>query len=293
MEYFHEQLAMLKELGLTHDNTLTPLGKDVEKWIGRADLAYAVQLQRCLTEEATPSDIIFWVVLTALSTTPIVTLRARYDYFVDRDGSHTELPHSMDVWSHWIQHEDVSMFRMFAQVAGLQPNVLFGSKLLHSDDTVLFNFEKWCNYTGLDARKLRQAGRAVSDAWRLFCQINGDSPEFRKLFGDPKSIKLTSIPWLRLRRRFPETQSWTALYRMPGTTSLWLVFDEDLGGYQWRDMLHGHHGVLFQDDTPIPLREGGGCKARLTPGRQTKGDETSWRVSHLGYYNRVRYARRK
>jgi hypothetical protein len=159
MADLREQIDTLKTLGLVHGIQLTPLGVSMEKWIGRADLAYAVQLQKCIDNGGSQSDIIFWVVATALSNTPIVTLRARDDYFIDRDGSHSELPHTFDVWSHQIQHEDVSAFMLFAEAASVYTSVLFGSTTFHSNRTDLREFQRWCGYAGADSRKLLRAAK--------------------------------------------------------------------------------------------------------------------------------------
>lgn len=280
--YLREQVAMLETLGLAHNNQLTPLGESMEKWIGQADLAYATQLQKCSEEGVNLPDIIFWIVATALSNTPLVTLRAKDDYFVDRDGSHSELPHSIDLWSHWIHHEDVAAFMLFAKAASSHPVVLFGNSAFRSDSIDMLEFEKWCGQTGVDARKLLQATKAVQETWKLFSRINGKTDWYRAAFGDVKSAMLGMMPWRMLRNTFPQSSTWTHLYAMPGNTSVHVTVSETTGGYVWTDTVHGREGLLSQDDTPLPLDQGGEYVARLVPGRKAKGDETVWRITHLG-----------
>ena len=282
MACLEEQVAMLVTLGLVHGSQLTPLGESMERWIGQADLAYAVQLQKCLEEGASLSDVLFWVVTTALSNTPLITLRARDDFFVDRDDSHSALPHSIDVWSHWIHHEDVSAFMLFAAAASSNPISLFGNSTSHIDSSDLLEIEKWCVQAGVEARKLLQAAKMVQETWKLFGRINGDSDHYRALFGGVKSAKLGAMPWRFLRDTFPQSDSWERLYDMPGTVGIHVTVSEATGGYAWSDTAGVHEGLLSQDDTPVPLEADADYVARLVPSRRAREDEMAWRLTHLG-----------
>lgn len=281
MEYLHEQIANLEKLGLTYNHQLTPLGESMEKWIGQTDLAYAVTLQKCFEEGASLSDVIFWIVATALSETPIVTLRAKYDYFIDRDGSHDELPHSLDVWSHSIQHEDVSAFVLFAEAASTFPQTLWRTTKIAKaiEESEAQTFESWCILAGIDSRKLLQTGKAVRETWRLFSKVNGKSTQYRVMFGDPGATDIGTIPWQTLRNTFPASNSRAQLYELPGNVSVQLKASDIPGKYKWKE--HDHEGIVSQDDTPIPLKAGH-YVARLTPSREAQGDEAMWRLTHLG-----------
>lgn len=280
MEDLREQITTLHTLKLAHDNHLTSLGESMEKWIGQTDLVYAMTLQKRFDEGADLPDIIFWTVATALSGTPIVTLRAKYDYFIDRDGSHNELPHGIDVWSHSINHEDVSAFMMFAAAASLMPTSLFPKKSVQSDDVDGYEVQRWCAQAGIDPRKLLQAAKAVRETWRLFSKVNGVSDRYRALFGDSKSADISSMPWRTLRETLHSSTSWDQLYELPGNTEIQLTANEAVGGYEWEH--HEHKGIVLQDHTPVPLKEGQRYTARLVPSREARDSETAWRLTHLG-----------
>jgi hypothetical protein len=282
MAYLQEQIATLRTLGLVHGNQLTPLGVSMEKWIGQANLAYAVQLQRCLTEDASLLDVTFWIVATALSNTPIRTLRAKYDFFIDRDGSHSELPHRVDVWSHRVHHEDMSAIMLIANSATQHPNVLFSSATLQPSDSDMFVFRQWCGHSGVDVRKLLQAAKAIQETWKLFGRINGDSTRYRALFGNARSARLGSLPWQELRSDFPRSKSWEQLYGLSGTVTIQIAASSNAGSYNWTDAAHGRKGLLSQDDTSVLLEDGHSYTTILVPGRETRGGEESWSVSHLG-----------
>ncbi|HYG83964.1 MAG TPA: helicase-related protein [Verrucomicrobiae bacterium] len=282
MAYLHEQFANLEALGLTEDYVLTPLGISMEKWVGRVDLAYAVQLQKSLTEDAKVSDVMFWVVATALSNSPAAALRTPHDYFVDYEGKHEAIAHIDDVWSHWANHEDVSVFKMFATAASYEPDTLFKDGWFEPDSDDLFDFRVWCNSVGVDIRKLRKAAKAVEDTWQLLWETNGESSLLRNLFESEKAPKLLYLPWRQLLKAFPESGLWSSLYTMPGSVTVRLVFDEDTGFYTWIDTVNGRSGTIFQDNTPVPLNGAQTLIARIVPSRQAKGDATMWRLAHIG-----------
>ncbi|HJP81732.1 MAG TPA: helicase-related protein [Candidatus Saccharimonadales bacterium] len=280
MEHLREQTVVLEELGIIEGSTLTPLGESMERWMGQVNLGYAMELQRCLDDETVSiADIVFWLVVTALSNTPIVTLRAPHDFFVDRNGAHIELSHALDVWSHaWLDHEDASVFMMFSRIAELHPKVLFGSV----NEYALRMFNRHCGNVGVDGRKLMKAAQAIQDVWKLFCRINGEHPRMKALFGAAAHLNFGSLPWQMFHQTFPHGDSWRALYRLVGLSSISMCFNEDLNAFEWRDVVHGHQGVISQDDTPVPLEDGDGYVAVVTPSRKTKGDALQWRLSHLG-----------
>jgi hypothetical protein len=245
MAYLREQIATLETLGLTHNGQLTPLGESMEKWIGQADLAYAVQLQKKMEEDAPFSEIVFWLVATALSNAPITTLRAKYDFFIDYDGKHSELPHSIDVWPHNALHEDLAAFSMIATVASAFPQVLWqASPLTRSlDDDSQRVFERWCNLAGIDPRKLLHAVKAIRDTWKLFCRINGESSAYKAVFSNVKAPELPLVEWKDVQKYLPLDTVWRELRELPGSVTVRLAAN-DLGGFTWTDTLHGYEGLL-------------------------------------------------
>lgn len=277
MNSLREQLNQLEALGLTRGNQLTPLGKQMEKWVGMTDLAYAVQLQKSLMEGKSIAEIMFWLVLTALSNTPIVTLRAKYDYFVDYAGTHGELPHYVNVWpGDTLPNEDAVVFATFAYHASLMPDILF-AKLSSLDASEADELERWCGFTGVDARKLTGAAQVVKDTWRQFCRINDTATS--QLFGGSKSPQLETLPWHDLLRTMPWPQILRTLQTMPGTVTVRISPEEE--DFSWADS-HKRCGRLSQDDTPIRIDPAGIYIARPTPSRESKEADTMWRLAHLG-----------
>lgn len=280
MAYLNEQIDLLERIGLVQEGRLTPLGERMEPWIGQADLAYAVQLQLRFEESCALPELMFWVVATALSNTPLVTLRAQHDYFVDYAGAHSEIAHDIDLWSgFW--HEDLAAFGLVARVAAMAPSALLGGKRLSSWDSA--ELDRWCNLAGVDGRKLLKAGSAIRDLWKLFCKINGKAAAFHSLFGDQKEPALTAVPWASFTAQIPAQEIHRDLVSMPGVTQLTISANER-GGFDWQESGQARAGILNQDDTPVKVSAAYIYAGRLVPGRESKGDEATWRVTHLGFY---------
>jgi hypothetical protein len=281
MEYLQEQFDELAQLGLATDGHLTPLGTNMEQWIGQADLAYSVQLQRRFNEGARFPEVMFWVVATALSTTPISALRARYSYFVDYEGQHSELPHAVDLFS-GVDHEDLASFSVMCWLGDLMPWLLWpinsGTRPVEEED--LFELAKFCNVNGLDSRKLRQAAKAIANTWKLFSRVNRDSERFRTSFNS--KLEMSGVYWRRLRDDIPVAQLATALRSLPGQTSVRLSYNEAINAFEWYDDKHGHQGTISQDDSPIRLTDGVELLVRIIPSREGKGADTTWRLAHIG-----------
>jgi hypothetical protein len=278
MEYLREQIEMLEALGIAAGGRLTDFGAAMEEWIGQADLAYAVQLQRRFDDQAGLPELMFWVVATALSNTPLRTLRAQHDFFVDYLGEHDEIPHEIDVWSGFA-HEDIAAFTMFCHVAQMVPLTLFAGSGLVLDDWDEFELRRWCNLSGIDGKKLLKAAAAITDLWKLFGKINGDKEYFRALF-DRGSVALLSLPWASLRADLPIEQVHQELVALPGATTV-RVWQNEQGKLTWADTRHGHSGLIHQDDTPLRVEEGT-YFARLVPARSSKDEPTTWQLAHLG-----------
>lgn len=279
MEFFREQFEKLEPLGITKDGTLTELGRRMEQWIGRADIAYASQLQKRLVEGASAAEVLFWIVATALSNTSVGSLKAQYGYFVDYDRTHTEVANRIDVWS-GMSHEDIALFRVITQVAEVAPRHIWESA--SRTDLAASSFYKWSNWAGLDARKIMKAAQAVSDTLNLFAKINSDTPEYQLLFGRASSIDATAIRWREMYTQLPHAALSQQLASLAGTTTLALTHNDALQAFEWTDDKHGHQGVISQDDTPIHLAEKVVYTARVAPSRNARNDEASWRPVSLG-----------
>ncbi len=278
MEYLREQLDMLEGLGIAKNRQITAFGEQMERWVGQADLAYTVQLQKRFNEGATLPELIFWTVATALSTTPLRTLRSQHDFFVDYTGEHRAIAHELDAWQGFA-HEDIAAFGMICRAAAMAPQMLFagGGEL---DDWDEHEFRRWCNLSGTDSRKLRKAAAAISDVWKLFGRINGGNERFPELLGSTTSTNVASLPWSTLLMDLPAADLHRQLIDLPGTTVV-TISRNDSGVLTWRDTVHGHTGLVHQDDTPVFIQEGD-YTARLVPSRDTKDDVTAWRLAHLG-----------
>lgn len=279
MEYFHEQFEKLEQLGITDNGKLTELGQRMDQWIGRADIAYATHLQRRLQEGASREELLFWIVATALSNTSASSLKAQYGYFVDYNNAHEAVANRIDVWSGSFR-EDIAIFSVVARISELAP-LYFWNKS-HRQELNGSSFYKWSNWAGLDARKFVKAGQAIADTFMLFVKVNGKSSEFTAAFGNERAFKAEMIDWTGVSTELSITSLVSQLVQLPGMTDITLVYNESLQAFEWSNSEHGHVGVISQDDTPIELNEQWAYTARIIPSRETRDDETSWRLASLG-----------
>jgi hypothetical protein len=275
MNDLREQIALLQTFGLAEGITLTPLGAQMEQWIGRYDLAYAAQLQRRFDEQAEQPEIMFWLVATALSLTSLANLRNQYDYFVDYERTHTSMPHDLDLWGE-PKHEDLAAFKLLGQIAASFPSALRAKP----DEWNRMEFDRWINFAGIDARKVREAIKAIDDTWQLFMRNNTDSSHFKTLFGSAKSFDLSQLPWQHLYDAVPTEDIWRELCDLTGTTTI--TFTRSVAGYAWQESQHGHIGILSQDDTPVRIKPGVTYVARVVPSRKATGADIGWHLAHLG-----------
>ncbi|MEC3978175.1 helicase-related protein [Amycolatopsis sp. H20-H5] len=276
--YLQDQIEMFEGLGIAADARITPFGVHMERWIGQTDLAYAVQLQKRFFEDASLTEVMFWVVGTALSNTSVRALRASHDFFVDYTGEHAAIAHELEFWRGF-DHEDIAVFSVVCAAAAAIPMAFFGGGDVVFDDWDDLEFRRWCGLLSMDSRKFRKAAVSVADTLKLFAKVNGKTPRFAELFGSAAMPTLKTLPWGAMLRDFPEEQLRRQLSSLIGAAVVVLEKD-DRGNFTWEDSVHGRSGSLAQDDTPI-LLQGGMYLARLIPGRQAKGEIESWRLTHL------------
>ncbi|MBL8159832.1 hypothetical protein JNJ66_05205 [Candidatus Saccharibacteria bacterium] len=272
MAYLLEQITMLESLGIAEGGSLTEFGRRMEQWIGRADLAYATTLQRRLEEGASQAELLFWLVATTFSTTPVATLCPQHSYFVDYDGQHAELPHAVDVWSGH-DHEDLALFAMLAKVSALMPGHFWNSgKAADPDDEL--RLIGLCNASGVDGRKLLKAARAIQEMWQVLRTANDGNETIR-------SFSPSAVDWAECLSLLDVASAHRQLAELPGVTRVALAFNESLGAFEWQELDGERQGIVSQEDSPIRLADGE-VLARLVPGRDRDSGETSWRLSHLG-----------
>lgn len=278
MIYFDEQLEKLEKLGITENGRLTKLGEKMEQWIGRADIAYATQLQKRFYEGAPHEEVLFWITATALSNTPPVALRAQFGYFADHKKTHEKAKNRLNLWGKPAL-EDVAVFRLIATLSDLAPSYLWNAKV-RSDETEEF-FKRWCNWCGLDGRKIVKAFESIREILELFQKINSGSDEFKLLVEKLGSFDGAKIDWRAASENLNTAEASRQVIKLAGVTRINLKYNEAISAYEWTDKLHGHKGIITQDDTPIELLERD-YSARVIPSRQNKGDEASWRILSLG-----------
>ncbi len=279
MEYLRQQIDNLEQLGLVKDGSVTPLGERMERWVGQSDLAYAVQLQQRFEAGASLTEVLFWIVATALSNTPLVTLRASGDYFVDYNGTHPGVKHAIDLWSGH-EHEDTATFHALAWAMSIAPSSLHkepGQVIGQSDD---FDLARFTSMIGLDARKVAQAIKRVREVWHLFCRINRRTEAFNELFRNSKQPELCDLEWLtkaEMLELHPISEQLCQLY---GTLTVELYQERDM--VKWVEFNSGSEGQISQHDSPVELIPGCRYTARLVPSRQSQEDEVTWQLAHVG-----------
>lgn len=278
MEYFREQITRLHDLGLAEDNRLTDLGVFMRQWIGRADISYVTQLQRRFMEGASYEELLFWVVSTALSSTPLSTLRASHGYFVDPNGKHTEVANRINLWSDSI-NEDMALFQAIVGISQVAPRYFWDSR--DSSELGILTLSKWCNWSGLDGRKFLKTAKAVRDIFDLFEKINGESESYKTVFGKRFSKRLATVDWQGALGALSERWMIEELSQLNGVSTIQVHYNEELDAFTWHDSDHGYNGVISQDDTPVILKHGANYIARVQPSRLDKKSRMAWRLSSL------------
>lgn len=278
MTYFDEQVKQLETLGITKNGTATELGKRMSSWIGRADIAYATQLQRRLSEKAWYGEVLFWLVATALSNTSIASLRAQYSYFSDYGNVHSTAPHRMDIWKEPVS-EDLAVFHAIAEISQLAPRYLWFKP--SRNELAEFSFYKWCNWVGLNDRKVLKAAQAITDAFKVFEKANKDSPEFKEIFGENCLFEPFAMEWMNIYYHLPVDDIVHQLLTLPSMTTVRVSYNEDMNAYTWETADESHSGIINQDDTPLRLLDGRKYMAQLIPSRANKGDEITWRLRSI------------
>ncbi len=285
MEYFHEQIEKLEQLGIAKNGQLTELGKNMSQWIGRADIAYATHLQRRFIEGASYEEVLFWIVATALSNTSAASLKAQHSYFVDYNGEYSQLANRIDIWS-GTRQEDIAVFKAIATANQSFPGYLWQPKLRNS--LTERRFRNWASWSGIDARKLTRAAQAITDTMKLFVRINAKdengekNEEFIKLFRGVTPLP-ERIRWNEVYAKIDTDVLERELSELSGSTRILITREDKTGPFQWKDEKHGHEGLIGQDDTPIKLVTDAVYTARVVPSRESKSAEASWRLTSLGY----------
>ena len=278
MEYFNEQLEKLKALGIIRHSRLTPLGEQMEQWFGRADLAYATQLQKRLYENASLDEMLFWIVATALSNVPLASLKSQYAYFVDYEQVHKNIANRLEIWGK-PKSEDIALFQVFAKITQIAPSYV--SNVKNRNGLNQYTFERWTNWCGIDGRKVSKLFEQTNEVLQLFSKINSESAEFKVLFGDLKQINFSTINWASASDNLNVNEILDQIVHLPGVTNVQLTYNPQISSYEWTDEVHGHTGIISQDDTPVKLLDKEFYSARIFPSRQAKDDELSWRLMSL------------
>jgi len=263
-----QQFPLLEELGIaTADGRLTDFGRRMRPWIGRADLAYAVKLQKSIEEGKSLPEVLFWTVAAALCDLPIVKLRTRGSFFADFDGTHRETPHNVGVWHGY--GNDHEMFAKFSVItlAAMQFSTTLWQRPVegHENHRAL---RYWAEASGVDATQLQLAAQAVAEVWRVLQKATGQ--KFRPLDRQKWGLALDTLPADNL---FHE------LIGMRGHWGVTLLRHAE-GGFVW-----AHQGREFatqQADTPVELVVGATYAAKMLPRQETLASSVEWQLLNIG-----------
>lgn len=276
MQYLTSQINMLEELEITKDMHLTDFGVRMKRWVGQADLAYAAQLQYRFEDGCELPELMFWVVATALSNVPLVTLRANGDFFVDHLSNNTGMPHTLELWSN-CYHEDIALFKVICNLACVMPGISFGGDAIDQWSGTMLN--RWCSTLGVKKRNIVVACKAIANTWKLFCKINAKTDEFEALTTQCNLNDLTSLPWASFLHDLPEQDIYDQLLQLLSVEDVQITGESD-GQFDWSAAQKS--GQIDQDDTPIKLDASNDYVGRLVPNRKSIGDEVTWQLAHIG-----------
>ncbi|MGD8374250.1 MAG: helicase-related protein [Candidatus Woesebacteria bacterium] len=270
------QIQMLDELKITEYGRLTDFGLKMKRWIGQADLAHATQLQRRLEEGCELPELMFWVVVTALSNVPLVTMRANDDFFVNHFGPRLGMDHAIEIWSDCL-HEDIAMFEMICNLASILPAIFLGSNSVDLWTNAMLS--RWCNVVGAKKRNVIAACKTISDTWKLFCKINAKTDEFVSTVVQCYAGGLAQMPWADFLLDLPEHDIYEQLLQMHGIEDVQICAGRD-DQLCWQ--IAEVSGQISQDDTPVRLIAGKNYVGQLIPSRKTVKDEVTWQLAHIG-----------
>lgn len=275
MQHLTSQIDILEELGMVEDTHLTDFGVRMKRWVGQADLAYATQLQCRFEDGCELPELMFWVVATALSNVPLVTLRENNGYFVDFEHNRNNAPHVIHLWQN-CQHEDIAIFKALCLATYALPDSLFAENAGNWDYS---DAERWCIATGVKRRAIFATGKSVANTWKLFCKINAQTTEFAALVDKYDPNNLNSLPWASFLRNLPEQDIYDQLLQLLSVEDVQIS-----GGYngQFDWSAAQKSGQISQDDTPIKLDASNDYVGRLIPNRKSIGDEATWQLAHIG-----------
>lgn len=264
IEELYAQLHYLESLGLTCPDGLMHLGEKIEPWIGRADLAYAAQLQRCVAENASEAELVFWLVATALCDMPITPLHGQYGYFADFDGTKNSIGKSAKLLPFRdAPHEDLQLFRLIATLSEYFPGEMWDNAPLG------YAVGRAMERLGIDPDELRKMTVAIAGFTKLFTRVNKRRP-----------INLASLNWTEIDGSAPYLQLASALAGMPQAVPVTFQPHPE-EGFAWQTE-NGEKGFILQDDTFIQLNLPEAKYFGRPMPAKSEGGTTHWQLMHIG-----------
>lgn len=281
VEELQTQRQRLINLGIADGNNLTPLGEVCDKWVGMADLGYAVKLQEELAAEYPELERVnFWIVATALSATSAGNLLERQGKFApDSDEIVGQLPTPKVIYN--TKNELVSLYQIVAYFARRFGHALWSNPLMIEREKAEDAFDSVCQEMGLDPKKLSEAIKAVGAALKTTCDINNRQEGFISLFGKRRSLEISDVDWVELSDESVEVLS-EQLSTLPGRHQI--RFEEGRFGLTWIDDTENRQGNFSQDDTPVTVILDSVCTGKLVPQliqEEESGLAVRWKPIHI------------
>lgn len=262
VEEFLYQRKRLEQLGLAGSEVISELGKSMQKWVGMADLGYAVELQKALLERRF-LDVPFWLVATALTGTGISDL-------LERD----------DVLSFPGLNDRSELLGLYGVVSYLVHK--YGSsidELLYESSSLNLELNKECNAIGILLKSVKALFKSISEILKTFCDINKRRIQYKECFGERQSITLDDIGLVPLTT-IQEEQFQNILDSAVDRIEISLSQSQEVSGFMWKSTDGTKEGVVYPHQTCLQLRNGP-YTARLMPYYRRGTPDVQWKAIHV------------
>lgn len=284
---------LLRGMGIAKGDGLTSDGEYCERWIGRADLAYACKAQGALTAK-NAEWIGFWLIAAALHETTL-------DRIMEKDSNLSRLmqksdekhqsslkrPASIELtfdgWELLVSRESeiATLYALgshFVETFGWMTESTGRRDIVRSQT----EFSRHCEKLGLIPHEVLGIFARLDEMFAIFHEANRHRPEYRSLFGSDRPIGPQAIPWGIDEEG--ATLIRDAVNRLPNRTFLTCHYEEDV--VVWRTWQTArktwgkpHHGPETYRTCVDPTPAQGRTSAKLVA--TSDRDGTYWRIVHL------------
>lgn len=281
IEELENQRQRLINLGLANGNSLTPLGVTCSKWVGMADLSYATKLQLALQDpQPDIEQVLFWLVATALSATPISAVLEKQGRFAPRDDElSSELPEPLFELD--TRSELVALYQIVSYFAKRFSYALWETSTKIEREAAELSYDIACASMGFDPKKLTDIMKVVTTALKTTVDTNRKEEGFKYLFGNARTVNLSEINWIELSDETKDAVN-SDLQSLSGRHEI--RFEDGKFGLAWIDDEESREGDFRENETPVVVDTNSICTGKLVPQlvQEEEGEsDIRWKPIHV------------